>query len=179
MLASCARVVTRKTANAAAQSPLSGGRTLSSPHSVSSHPKKLVSNSKRFYAGHGHEEEAPKPYKRTTLSPRPADAMNSANDREREVQGIEGWIFGRKVTYIDPLKPIPNTEEQATANGWMWNKKVRISPQCQNFQPFSSSPTSLPLHVQLFRSMDSSQCTDRPKLTLNLLTCFPCLILRF
>jgi hypothetical protein len=41
------------------------------------------------------------------------------------VQGIEGWIFGRKVTYLDPLKPIEDTPEQVNANGWIWNQKVR------------------------------------------------------
>ena len=81
--------------------------------------------STRFYAGHGHHEEAPKPYKRTVLSPLPSDAAKSSEEREREVQGIEGWIFGRKVTYLDPLKPIEDTPEQVNSNGWMWNRKVR------------------------------------------------------
>lgn len=81
--------------------------------------------SKRFYAGHHHEEEAPKPYKRTTLAAKPQDAQKSADDLEREVKGIEGWIFGRKVSYLDPLKPIEDTPEQKSANGWLFNQKVR------------------------------------------------------
>lgn len=98
-------------------------RQLSAPGSFM---KSLARNNetKRYYAGHHHHEEAPKPYKRTTLAPKPADAPKSPADLEREVKGIEGWIFGRKVTYMDPLKPLEDTAEQKAANGYMWNLKV-------------------------------------------------------
>lgn len=110
----------------AAKTPSNRPSKISSSLSASNSANKSLYTSKRFYAGHHHHEEAPKPYKRTTLAARPADSLNSSEEREREVQGIEGWIFGRKVAYIDPLKPIPNTEAQSKANGWMWNKRVRF-----------------------------------------------------
>lgn len=126
MLSSCARFATRKTAGVAAKAPSNRPSKISTSLPASNSANKSLYASKRFYAGHHHHEEAPKPYKRTTLAARPSDSLNSSEEREREVQGLEGWIFGRKVTYIDPLKPIPDTEAQAKANGWMWNKRVRF-----------------------------------------------------
>jgi hypothetical protein len=128
MLSSCARPLSRVLGSSAVKSaPKASSHTL---------PASKASNSvapcptlhPRFYAGHGHHEEAPKPYKRTTLTPRLSDSTKSEAELEREVKGIEGWIFGRKVTYIDPLKPLEQTEEHKNANGWLWNKQVRFRP---------------------------------------------------
>lgn len=126
MLSSCARLISNSSGQAVAKAPVNRSSKISSSFTTPTPSNKTVSTSKRFYAGHGHHEEPVKPYKRTILSAKPTDASKTDEERQREVAGIEGWLFGRKVTYVDPLKPIPNTEAQQNANGWMWNSKVRF-----------------------------------------------------
>lgn len=123
---------------------------ISSSFSAPSSANKSLSYSKRFYAGHGHHEEAPKPYKRTALSARPTDSTPSPAEREREVQGIEGWIFGRKVSYIDPLKPIANTEAQSTANGWLWNTRVRLLAPSHHYAFHTHCQPLMMVHMAVF-----------------------------
>lgn len=124
MLASSFRSVSRVLGSAAPKRA-SKSTSHSLKHSQASNQgPSPVSTRVRFYAGHHHHEEAPKPYKRTTLSPVLRDAEKTTAEQEREVKGIQGWIFGRPVTYIDPLKPLADTHEQKSANGWMFNRKV-------------------------------------------------------
>jgi hypothetical protein len=109
----------------------------------------ISSTHSRFYAGHAHHEEAPKPYKRTILAPLSADAAKNAEEVEREVKGIEGWIFGRKVTYLDPLKPIEDSEAVKQANGWLFNKKPGQPFVWEEWEPITYTTTVLAIILVL------------------------------
>lgn len=126
MLSSCTRPVARvlgtQSVRRAPKTPVSVSKTYKGSRASSVAP----TTTPRYYGAHAHHEEPAKPYKRTVLSPQPADSAKSAEDLEREVKGIEGWIFGRKVTYLDPLAPINDSEEVKRSNGWIFNKKVRF-----------------------------------------------------
>lgn len=84
---------------------------------------KSLSN-KRFY-GSGHHDEAPKkPYTQRSAVPFPEKIELSEEQRQQKISKKSGYIFGQKVVYYDPLKPLPLTPEQEDSNGWIWNEPV-------------------------------------------------------
>jgi hypothetical protein len=89
--------------------------------------------SKRLYGGaahdhhddHHHHAPPPKIHITKFYQPIPSTTNKTEVQAAQEIKNVEGWLFGNKVAYVDPYKPLPEKETPGT-NGWLFGRPVRF-----------------------------------------------------